>query len=243
MDLEAAFPSGIAGADSVAWVETYVDRWVRDQLKLEEARRRFGHNPADEVLVETYRNSLLTRRLEQAFIDSATGEELYSEDDLQRYYEEHRSDFVLDRSIVQGRVIALPSSFRQRARLRELFADFDEDSRRQVLALVEKNGFSLREFDSWTEYPSFLGALPTRRNETYDDLLSRGGVQEMSDDDTTYYFVISASRTPGQTAPFEMVGEIVRGAVSTRRRAEILRAAEDSIYRSALLEKKAVINL
>ncbi len=243
MDLEAVFPGGITGADSIAWVESYVDRWVRDQLKLEEAQRLFGRDDADQELIEAYRNSLITRRLEQHLIDRATGDSLYTEAQLRNYYDEHRSDFVLDRTIVKGRVVALPTDFRQRTRLRELFASYSDDAHQEVHALVNKNGFVLREFDQWTEYPQMLAVLPTRRNESYDNLLTRSGIQEMVDGGTTYYFVITEARTAGQTTPYEMVSEIVRGAVSNRRRTEILKAAEDSIYRIALLEKKAVIHL
>jgi hypothetical protein len=39
------------------------------------------------------------------------------------------------------------------------------------------------------------------------------------------------------------VSEIVRQSVATRRRTEIIKACEDSLYKLALLENKAVINL
>jgi hypothetical protein len=93
------------------------------------------------------------------------------------------------------------------------------------------------------EYSQFLALLPTRRNAPYENLLTRSGIQKMTDGGTTYWFVISEARTAGGTTPYEMVSEIVRQAVSTRRRTEIIKANEDSLYRIALLEKKAVINL
>ncbi len=74
MDLEAVFPTGLAGADSVSWVENYVDRWVRDNIKLQEATTLFAGEAADEALVEAYRNSLITRRLEQYFIEQFAGD-------------------------------------------------------------------------------------------------------------------------------------------------------------------------
>ncbi len=243
IDVDKIFPVGITGADSVAWVESYVDRWVRDHLKLQEATRLFGEDAADEELVQKYRNSLITRKLEQHFINSTAGDSLYTEGELRDYYDHHRSEFVLDRAIVKGRVVAFPTSFRQKARLRELFASPMGDSHRELEALVSKNGFVLREMTDWVEYPQFLMLLPTRRNESYDNLLPRRDLQEMTDGGTTYWFVVDEARTPGMTTPYEMVSDVVRWAVLTRRRAEIVKACEDSIYRLALLEKKAVINL
>ncbi|MDR2912232.1 MAG: peptidyl-prolyl cis-trans isomerase [Alistipes sp.] len=243
MDVEALFPAGITGDDSVKWVENYVDRWVRDNLKLQEATTLFGDDAADEALVEAYRNSLITRRLEQHFIERQAGDSLYTEQDLHDYYNEHRGEFVLDRSIVKGRVVAFPTSLRQKARLREMFASWGGDARDEVRALASKNNFTLQEVDAWTEWRQFLAFLPTRRNASYDDLLARGGVQEMTDGGTTYWFVVAEARKAGDTNPYELVSEVVRQSVATRRRAEIVKASEDSIYRMALLEKRAVINL
>lgn len=243
MDIDKAFPGGVSGEDSIRWLESYVDRWVRDNLKLQEAERLFGDDEADEELVQNYRNSLKMRRLEQYFINRATGDSLYTEKDLNDYYNQHKSEFVLDRPIVKGRVVALPTSFRQQKRVQELMKNYTDDNRSDLQALADKNGFVLREVDEWTEYPQFLMLLPTRRNESYDHLLRKTGLQEMSDGGTTYYFIISEALTPGMTTPYEMVSNMVRWAVSTRRKAEIVRSHEDSIYNAAMIEKKAVINL
>ncbi len=243
MDLEAALPVAITGADSVKWVENYVDRWVRDNLKLQEATMIFGDDATDEHLVTAYRNSLITRRLDEHFIRSMAGDSLYNEQDLMDYYNTNRAEFVLDRAIVKGRVVAFPAGFRQRTRLRELFETWNDSARDEVLAMAQKNNFTAREVNEWMEYPQFLALLPTRRNEAYDNELNRTGVQEMADGEVTYLFVISEKRTAGETSPYERVSEIVRQSVATRRRAEIIKACEDSLYRIALIENKAVINL
>ncbi len=243
MDLETVLPAGIAGADSVKWVESYVERWVRDNLKLQEATLLFGDNAADEALVRAYRNSLITSRLEQYFVHQTAGDSLYTEKDLHDFYNDHRSEFVLNRSIVKGRVVAFPTSFRQKARLKQLFASWKGEEPAEVLAMAQKNAFLVREVADWMEYSQFLTLLPTRRNEGYDDELTRAGVQEMVDGRTTYWFVITEKRTAGETEPYEMVSEIVRQSVATRRRAEIVKACEDSLFRIALLENKAVIHL
>jgi hypothetical protein len=242
MDIEKAFPGGVSGEDSVRWVEGYVDRWVRDNLKLQEADRLFGSDEADAELVQNYRNSLKTRRLEQYFVN-LHGDSLYTENDLRNYYDQHKSEFVLDRAIVKGRVVALPTNFRQQSRVKELMRSYTDENRHDLEALADKNGFVLREVTDWTEYSNFLTLLPTRRNETYDGLLTKQGLQEMIDGGVTYYFVIEEALTPGMNTPYEMVSTMVRWAVATRKKAEIVRTYEDSLYNKAIVEKKAVINL
>ncbi len=191
----------------------------------------------------SYRNILKNRRLEQHFVREKVGDSLYTDGDLEEYYASHQRDFVLDRTIVKGRVVAVPKDFRQLKDIRSLFADFSGDRREEAVAMAEKNGFVLREFAEWTEYPQFLVLLPTRRNQSYDELATRGGLQEMEDGGVVYFFVITDARTTGQSAPYELVRDIVRQTVATLRRGEIVRAAEDSLYDNAILEKRAIINL
>lgn len=243
IDVEQALPYGIAGEDSIMWVHNYVNRWVRDKLKLQEAGRLFGSDKADEELVENYRNSLLTRRLEQFYVSLASGDSLYTEQELTDYYNQHKGEFVLDRTIVRGRVIAFPTSFRQKTRVRELFRVWADEARTDLEAIAEKNGFLLRDVSEWTEYPRFLMLLPTRRNESYDEFLDRRDIQEMTDGGMTYYFVITDARRPGMTTPYEMVSGMVRWAVAARRKAEIVKSYEDSLFNSAVEKHKAVVNL
>lgn len=243
MDLKKVLPAGIAGEDSVRWVESFADRWVRDNLKLQEAQKLFGENAVDEELVQNYRNSLALRRLEQYYIGKAMGDSLYTERELRDYYNQYRNEFILDRAIVRGRVIALPSDFRQKARVRDFFRNYTDENRTDLKAIAGKNGFILREIDEWMEYPQFLTLLPTRRNESYDQLLSKEGVQEMTDGGVTYFFVITESCTPGMTTPYEMVSSMVRWVVSARRKAEIVRGYEDSIYNAAIAGNRASVNL
>ncbi len=244
MDVERVVPQDISGTDSLAWVVDYVNRWVRDELKLQMADRLFKKEEReDEELLASYRNILKNRRLEQHFVREKVGDSLYTDGDLEEYYASHQRDFVLDRTIVKGRVVAVPKDFRQLKDIRSLFADFSGDRREEAVAMAEKNGFVLREFAEWTEYPQFLVLLPTRRNQSYDELATRGGLQEMEDGGVVYFFVITDARTTGQSAPYELVRDIVRQTVATLRRGEIVRAAEDSLYDNAILEKRAIINL
>jgi hypothetical protein len=243
MDLAAVLPVSIAGEDSVKWVAGYVDRWVRDNLKLAEATEMFAGDEADEELVKVYRNSLVTRRLDEHFIKRAVGDSLYTDKDLRDYYNSHLAEFALDRTIVKGRVVALRSNFRQKARLRELMGSWTQAAAAEAQVMASKNGFTLTEVVTWMEWPQFLALLPTRRNASYDNLPDVQGVQTMTDGDMTWWFVVSDRRVAGATAPYETVSDIVRQSVATRRRAEIIKASEDSIYRRALAEKRAVINL
>ena len=244
MDVQSIFPRGISGEDSVQLLETYVDRWVRDQLKLQEATRIFRSSESNiERLVEQYRNTLLTHKFEQYCIDQATGDSLYTETDLQSYYLQHRGEYILDRDIVKGTVVVCPDNYRQKSKIKELLGSGSKEKKEDLKAICEKNEFSLQEVTEWTDFSDFLTLLPAKRNERYDNLLKQQGVQEMVDGNMHYYFLIADYRTAGMQSPYERVKDVVRWVVINQRKAEIVKAYEDSVYQQALPEKNITINL
>lgn len=243
MDVEPILPKGLSPEDSIRFLESYVDKWVRSELKVQAAGLIFERTGDDiEQQVQQYRNSLLTRKLDQYCIDRVR-DSLYTDKDLRSYYAQHKGEYTLDRAIVKGRIVSLPTSYRQKNKIKELFKNTAGEHLEDLRALCAKNGFTLSEIDQWKDFSEFLTMLPTRRNQNYNHLLDAVGVQELSDAGQTYYFVITERKLSGQSAPFERVEEMVRWAVINQRKAEIIKSYEDSIYNAALRNQTITVNI
>ena len=69
-DIQSIYAQAATAEDSTALLEIYVDRWVKKELKLRAAENLFRDSEeAIEAMVAEYRNSLLTRRLDQYYVD------------------------------------------------------------------------------------------------------------------------------------------------------------------------------
>ncbi len=243
IDVEPILPKGLSSEDSLKFLESYVDKWVRTELKVQAAGRIFESSSADiELQVQQYRNSLLTRKLDQYCI-SEVKDSLYTDKDIKNYYAQHKGEFTLDRNIVQARIVSIPSRYRQKNKIKELLKATSGDKLEDLRALCAKNGFSLTEINQWTDFSELLAMLPTKRNQNYNHLLEAAGVQELSDAEVTYYFIITDRRLSGQVAPLERVEEMIRWAVINQRKAEIIKSYEDSIYNAALRERTITVNI
>ncbi|MBP3425214.1 MAG: hypothetical protein J6K81_00580 [Rikenellaceae bacterium] len=243
-DLAGIVPAGISSADSLKLVESHVNSWVRKELKRQEAHRLLESSAEDiEQLVEEYRNSLLTRRLEQYYVEQMASDSLFGESDLLQYYESHKGDFKLKGDIVKGRIVAMPKTFRQKAKIKELLKASSAEKQNDLKALCEKNKLQLTELTEWTDFSAFLAMLPTKRNESYRQLLREGVVDDMTDGPVSSYFIITELKTAGSVSPYETVKDMIRWAVDKQRRAEIVRQCDDSLYQRALREQIVEINL
>ena len=233
-DVAAAIPSGMSEKDSLAMVEGYVDAWVRKQVKLQEAERVLAETGVNiDAMVEDYRSSLLTYRLDRFYVENMV-DTIVSDSLVAGYYATHQPEFRLDRNIVKGRIVRLPVSFRLRTKLKELMGSSGAARQQDFLDLAAKNGLMLTTFDRWVSFDEFLDALPTMRGKSYDYLLKGSGIEELTDGDYRYYIQITDRALKGRQAPLEWVDNVVRNIISNERGSEAVRAMEDSLYRAAL---------
>lgn len=231
-----AVTSGLTGEDSLRAAESYTEQWVRRQVRAREATRVFsGEIQEVERMVEEYRTSLLVSRLEQNYLSTRL-DTLVSDSVVKAYYDEHREEFVMDRTIVKGRIVRLPDSYRQSVKLFNLMGKKGAEEQQDFLDLCEKNNLELYTFDSWVDFDEFLSYLPVRRGKSNEALLSKSKIHEMADADSKYFIEVSAVTKKGERAPYERVAETVRRMLYGRRRSELLQNFSDSLYSAAVSE-------
>lgn len=229
-DVRSVVPQGLTGDDSAAFMRVFIDRWVVKQLKLQEAETLFSSSAADiDKMVEEYRQALLIRKLDQHYVDRSI-DTVFTADEIAAYYNAHKADFKLDRTIVKGRIVRFGEGYRQAAKLKTLMASKSEAQQQDFRDICEKNGFTVSDFrDQWIDFPEFLGYLPTPRSQSYDPLLSSTAVQEMRDSHSHYYFQIEDVRREGEPIPPERLLGTIRRILFNQRQGEIIRRHEEEL--------------
>lgn len=230
--------AGYSGEDSLSMAENYIDQWVKRQVKRQEAERVLAAEMGDvERLVEDYRQSLLTNRLEQRYL-SGRLDTLITDSIVREYFADHRKDFVMDRTILKGRIVRLPDNYRQSVKLFNLMGSKSKEKQQDFLDLCKKNSFELHTFEQWVDFSEFLSYLPVRKGKNYDYILSGGEIRQMADSDSKYFIDIKDVIRKGEPAPLERVEDMVRRLLYNRSRAEIVGEYNDSLYNAALVEGK-----
>ncbi len=236
-ELRRSIPSGLSESDSSAYAHVFVDRWVRRQLKIREAEQLFSSSVADiDRQVEEYRQSLLIRKLDQFYVDRLV-DTTFTAEEMEAYYNSHKSDFKLDHPIVKGCVVRVPKGYRQRARLKELMASKQEARQQDFRDICLKQEFRLDDYTTaWVDWSDFLNQLPTMRSESYDALLSKTGIQEMSDRENYYYFRIDEVRRAGDVVPLERLQQTIRRILFNGRQQQVIRDHEEQLYNTSVEE-------
>ncbi len=243
-DCEDVFTPGISPDDSIKLLESYVNMWVRKQLKTREAEKIFRSSEEEiERMVEDYRSSLLGFRLDQYYVDRKLDTTITGKN-ISEYYESHKNEFTLDRDIVKGTIVIYPDTYRQKKRLSELINASGDESRKDFTDLCKKNDLEVTEVSSWVDFSDFTKQLPPdRKHEGFDHMLVPGGIFSLSDKNNEYLVYISDCRRQGDPSPLERVSSLIRRSILNLRQTEIIRLYEDSLYKTSFDARKIVINL
>ena len=238
-ELKTALPQGVTGEDSAAMARTTIDRWVRKQVKLQQAEEVFSASVADiDRKVEEYRQTLLIHKLDEQWVDRQI-DTAFTAQEIADYYNAHKTDFRLDRALVKGRIVRFKEGYRQQRKLKTLMEGRTEAQQQDFSDICEKNEFTVTDFrEKWVDFSEFLSYLPALRTENYDSVLGSNSVQEMRDSKSHYYFQITEVGKVGDNIPLEIITPTIRRILYKQRQEAIITRQEEEIYKQALAEER-----
>ena len=232
-EISAAVPKGLTGSDSVSYIDSYIDKWIIRQLKLQEAELIFSSSEADiDRMVEEYRQSLLIRKIEQYYLDKDVNFQI-SDSDVEEYYKAHKSDFRLTSPVVKGYVVAVPEKYRRREWILQMLRSPKAGKFEEAEQVCLKNNFRLVKYQDWVDYAEYLAHLPLLRSANHEKLLSERSVQQIHHQSTYYYFRVTDMLKAGEPMPLFMAKDKILRILTNRRQGEIIRNNEERIRRNA----------
>jgi hypothetical protein len=235
-------PTGITEADSITFMRMYVENWVLNQLKMKRAEEVLSTSDDIERLVEGYRQSLMMRQLDQYYIDKTLDTEI-TDKQIAAYYRANSAAFRLDHNVVKGVVVKVPKTFRNTTTLTTAIKNSAKaEDWAELDALAEKHSLSVANMTAqWVSYSDFLSNLPTERTRSYNDLITKTTVQQMTSDDAIFHFIITDRALKGEIAPMESVESDIRRRLYADRRAEVVAEYEAELKRQSVEQGRVIV--
>ena len=147
-------------------------------------------------MVQEYRNSLLTHKVDQFYVDKNI-DTLFTDTQIADYYNQNKADFILDKTLVKARIVRIPRSYDKKKTIEELMLTPREEGYQDLLDLCVKNNFELTELNQWTDFAVLRSLLPVDKTQDYDYLLNTAKVNEFEANDFIFY-VPGAVRLQGR---------------------------------------------
>ncbi len=227
--------------DSIQWIKTFAERWSKDKVMLLSAERHIQDNSDVEELVDNYRNTLMLHRYEKNLIESQI-DSTVSQQELLAYYQENKSQYILESSIVQCLFVKLGKPIKNIERFKDWWESDDAVDRQKLIEYCQSYAnIFLLEDSSWyrsetiAQYlPAELARLPA---DKWPDKLE-------TEDDSFHYFLRVLNTLPSkEIAPLTFIEEQARRVILHKRKLELLEDAKNRLYENALRENQVKIHI
>jgi len=240
-DIQGIFPAGLLEKDSLLLVRNFTEKWIKKQLILQKAELNLTETQKDvSRQIEEYRSSLLIFKYEQNLIKQKLDTTIYP-DEIEKYYTENTSNFILDNIIVKALFIKLPFDAPNIERIRSIYRLEDEESVQQLESYCYQYAVKYDYFsDRWIILNNILQELPYAINNLEWKLKYYDYI-EQQDSSYRYFVRIRNYKLDGEVAPLEYVEGNIRSIILNTRKLKFIQNMENNIYNDALNKGQFII--
>ena len=228
--------------DSTAFVQSYIDSWIKKQLLVAQAEMNLTDALKDvEDRIDDYRNSLLIYAYQQELIKQ-NFDTLVSKEEIQNYYNENADELELKENIFKGRYVKTAFDAPKLELLRKLFCSNKEEDIEDLLEYCRQFAADYQLEDSqWIYFSKFADKLPINiKNTTY--FLSSNKYYTYTADSSKYFFFINKYQIKGGRSPLSLVQEKIRKIILNRNKLLFLKQLEEELYQKVISDNKIKIH-
>ncbi len=230
-EISAALGSISSERDSNAAVKEFVNAWVKRQVLLHEAQEKLSDEEKDKSLqLDQYLNDLLVYELEQKIIGQKL-DTAVSDLEINRYYNDNRSNFELKENIVRLIFFKLPSDL---PKIDKLWSQFQkgrkEDLEELTLTAVETGGNFFRDEDVWLSFNDLVKEIPIN---TYnqENFLNNTKVIRLNDNKFVYFVKILDFKIRNSASPLEFERDKIKNIILNKRKVSTVQRYEEELIR------------
>ncbi len=226
-ELEDLIPSGSTAVDSQQFIKSYITRWIKSALMMEEAEKNIPADLELDKLVNMYRESLILHNYEKLLveknIDTTVNEQL-----LLDHYQENKDDYQLKYTIIRSVYVKLKAKDSAVKKLAKALkaSKLDWSNLQQLIKFSEPE--TRLDTSSWVKALEVIESTPgnqiTIRN------LSKGKLYEIEKDGFKHFLkVLEVARADG-TAPYSFVRDQILKLVQHQQKSKLLEKLRDDLY-------------
>ena len=233
-DLENIVYEGISYHDSVVRAKVYIDKWVHNQLLIRQAENNLNPQQLDfSKRLEEYRNSLVINKYETELINQNLDTEV-TEDQIYEYYNDNKSEFRMNRDIVQLASVSLPNDSKKKWVFTKLFRDYDSLMIDSLTSLADQYAvtydFNIKEWRNFEEVINTYD-LKVKDNKSF---LNDKKFFVVNDEETYTLVKICDYRLVGDESPCEMETDKIKYIILNNRKKELLENLYNDLYSKAV---------
>lgn len=236
-ELEKAVPHDLSPEDSAAFAAKYIRNWLSELLLFKNAERNIPDTWDIDKQVESYRQALIVHKYEQKLIEQKLDEDI-TESDVEEFYNDNKSLFILDDALVKGMLLKLPLNAPDQTKVRGWYVKTDDASMDELDKYAMLNAVRYEVFyDKWTSISQIESMLPPREGSLENRLKQKKNL-EVKDEEFVYFLNVTELLNKGGTEPLERASGEIRMLLRNNREVGFIERVKSELYESAVSKNR-----
>ena len=230
-DLQGLIPPNITAEDSVRIIRRLIEEWSRNKLLLYQAETNLPEDQKEiERQVEEYRSSLLIYKYKQLLLGQNMNDSI-TDEEIEEYYRENFSNYILDTDLVQVNYIKVPLSAPQISQVRRWVRSSREDYQQNLMEYSEEYADHYSIDDStWIYFTDLVSQIPLSIENPSRYLLYNRNIEAR--DSNFYHFIkIREKLSEGEIKPLQLVADDIKSVLLNKRKIEYIQDLENTVYK------------
>ena len=237
-ELSANVPNYLDATDSTLWADDYIKKWIQRELLFLKAEENLSAEMKDvSKELEEYRNSIIVFRYKNELMKQKM-DTIVKDTDIQKYFNEHRESFILNRNIVKAIYIKVSVEVSSPDNIKDLCNSDNPEKKAKLNEYCMSYAKAYDRFnDQWVAADLVLKNTPVEISDQ-SQFIQKNHFIESSDMNYYYIVCIRDYRLEGQVSPIEYVQNDIKNLILSKQKTEFLKQIEKDIYKKGIESNK-----
>lgn len=230
-DLEGMFPDGTTKTDSATIITAFVNRWIKDNLVMQEAEQNIPADVNIDKLVREYRASLVLNTYQQKLMANSL-DTAVSEQELHNFYETNKELYALETPIMRCLFVKLPNTAPDIKNFEKWWDGGKKEDKNKINIYAENYATKFILVDSaWQKADRIAVELP-KGTINPEDLST--GEYTRKDDNFSYFLKILKVKNKRDVAPYEFVRDQASKFILHQRKQKLIEDKREELFKREL---------
>ena len=237
-DIKAILPEQLTKDDSLMFVNSYINKWARQQLLLQKAKINLNEEEESiDKLVQQYKQDLLINKYKEAIVKQEL-DTLVTQTDIDSFYFENKGIFKLNEELVKLRYIYFGKDVLNPDEFISLFKSDDYKSNAKIIEQeLELKSYYLND-SIWIAYDEVIKKTPFLKKYDKNNFLKKNKFIHAEDSMGVYLVKVKDVLLRNDIAPISYAVPTIKQMILHKKKLELLRKIEETLIEDAIKNKK-----
>ncbi|MBK6859779.1 MAG: hypothetical protein IPK91_09315 [Saprospiraceae bacterium] len=221
--------------DSIQLVNNFIEKWLKDQIMVKEARKQLTNQDEINQLTEKFRDELLQLKFEEKILREKLDTTI-SEQELLEYYRSNKAKYKLESTIFRFVLLKINKPVAESKTLENLWKNINQVNL-QLLNLYCQNNADICYLNpqKWYKWDEVKQHLPSKFIS--ENTIQSGITRDFADFNHSYRVRFYEVVRPNQEPPLSFFKDQATQAIFHQRKIKLLEKIKNELYESELKNK------